>query len=299
MALIKCPDCGREVSDLAPACLGCGRPIAGTTLQPASPRPPPPPPQPVPSTSTTAPPAALTGVLRSNLADHQTVESPRKSAGFPTGFVLLGLLLLIAVIAAILLLTSGRSGPPQAANSSTAATSAPRPPLTAAPAAASVSRRSSGPAAPLPDVNGISCDALESTIFHIHVHLAIFVDGQEQAVPFGIGIGQPWQVEDTADGPFVTNGACFYWTHTHTEDGIVHIESPVRRRFTLGDFFAIWQVPLSPTQVGPAQGPVIAYVNGARDDTNPADIPLLSHERIQLDIGGDVPPYIFDFPPGD
>lgn len=28
MALIKCPDCGRDVSDSAPACLGCGRPRA-------------------------------------------------------------------------------------------------------------------------------------------------------------------------------------------------------------------------------------------------------------------------------
>lgn len=26
MALIKCPDCGRDVSDVAPSCLGCGRP---------------------------------------------------------------------------------------------------------------------------------------------------------------------------------------------------------------------------------------------------------------------------------
>ena len=28
MALIKCPDCGKEVSDVAPACPNCGRPIA-------------------------------------------------------------------------------------------------------------------------------------------------------------------------------------------------------------------------------------------------------------------------------
>jgi hypothetical protein len=160
-------------------------------------------------------------------------------------------------------------------------------------------RRSAGAAVPLPEVNGISCDALESTLLHIHVHLAIFVEGQEVAVPFGVGIGQPWLVEDSAQGPFVTDGACFYWLHTHTENGVVHIESPVNRTFTLGDFFAIWQVPLSATQVGRARGPVIAYVNGSRDDTNPADIPLLSHERIQLDVGGDVPPYIFEFPPGD
>ena len=37
MALIKCSECGREVSDKASACLGCGAPItaagAGTPIQ--------------------------------------------------------------------------------------------------------------------------------------------------------------------------------------------------------------------------------------------------------------------------
>jgi uncharacterized membrane protein YvbJ len=28
VALIPCPDCGKEVSDSAPSCPGCGRPIA-------------------------------------------------------------------------------------------------------------------------------------------------------------------------------------------------------------------------------------------------------------------------------
>ena len=27
MALVACPDCGRQMSDSAPACLGCGRPM--------------------------------------------------------------------------------------------------------------------------------------------------------------------------------------------------------------------------------------------------------------------------------
>jgi len=31
MALLSCPDCRREVSDLAPACPGCGRPINPST----------------------------------------------------------------------------------------------------------------------------------------------------------------------------------------------------------------------------------------------------------------------------
>ena len=34
MALINCPDCGKEVSDQAPACPGCGRPIASPPVQP-------------------------------------------------------------------------------------------------------------------------------------------------------------------------------------------------------------------------------------------------------------------------
>jgi hypothetical protein len=32
MALIDCPDCGRRVSDKAPACPACARPIAGEVL---------------------------------------------------------------------------------------------------------------------------------------------------------------------------------------------------------------------------------------------------------------------------
>ena len=34
MALVKCPDCGRDVSDQAPACVGCGRPMAAPTEPP-------------------------------------------------------------------------------------------------------------------------------------------------------------------------------------------------------------------------------------------------------------------------
>ncbi len=30
MPLINCPDCGKEISDIAPACPNCGRPIKKT-----------------------------------------------------------------------------------------------------------------------------------------------------------------------------------------------------------------------------------------------------------------------------
>jgi hypothetical protein len=234
-------------------------------------------------------------MLRSNLGDITMAPPPRQRSGLPVAVVLLVALLVVLVVGAVvLLLPASRPAPPRAA--SVAATSAPT--TTAVPGVANP-QRTSPVGVPLPTVNDISCDTLESTIFHIHVHLALFVDGQELPIPFGVGIGQPWEVSDSNEGPFVTNGSCFYWIHTHTEDGVLHIESPIRRTFTLGDFFGVWQQPLSPTQMGPVQGTIIAYVNGTKVDTNPAEIRLLSHERIQLDSGQDVPPYAFDFPPGD
>ncbi len=34
--LITCPDCARQVSDVAPICLGCGRPIAEANYSPVT-----------------------------------------------------------------------------------------------------------------------------------------------------------------------------------------------------------------------------------------------------------------------
>ncbi len=41
MALIECPDCQTAVSDLAPSCLKCGRPIAHPAAPSPLPQPPP------------------------------------------------------------------------------------------------------------------------------------------------------------------------------------------------------------------------------------------------------------------
>jgi hypothetical protein len=231
-------------------------------------------------------------ILKSNVDSAQPVAheaAPHRHVPV-LPLVLAGVLLFVLGVGAALLFTSMQARPQPA---SSTASSRPTAVLAPVPGTGTSSDGS------LPDINGISCDTLEATIVHVHVHLAIFVNGQEQQVPFGIGIGQPWQVSDSDEGPFVEDGSCFYWIHTHTQDGIVHIESPIRRRFTLGDFFAVWQMPLSANQVGPAQGPVILYVNGQKSTINPPDVPLLSHARIQLDVGSDVPPYQFDFPDGD
>lgn len=148
-------------------------------------------------------------------------------------------------------------------------------------------------------VDGISCNTSEQLVFHVHTHLTIFVDGQARQIPYGIGIVPPRTVQQTPQGPFVTAGRCFYWLHTHTEDGIIHIESPVQRSYTLGDFFAIWGQPLGPDQVGPVTGKVTAFYDGKVYLGDPADIPIGDHVQIQLDVGRPlVAPETIRFPPG-
>lgn len=148
-------------------------------------------------------------------------------------------------------------------------------------------------------VNGIQCQATEQALFHIHSHLAVFVDGRQRLVPEGIGIPPPRTEQRTPAGPFMVGGSCLYWLHSHTRDGIIHVESPLQRNYTLGDYFAIWGQPLGPRQVGPARGPVTAYLNGRRVLGNPASIPLKGHAVIQLDVGSPaVRPAPFTFPAG-
>jgi hypothetical protein len=133
-------------------------------------------------------------------------------------------------------------------------------------------------------IDGISCQTSEQTVFHIHTHLTIFVNGKQRQVPAAIGI--PGAVaQQTNAGPFVDSGTCFYWLHTHAADGIIHIESPVERTYTLGEFFDEWGQPLGPGQAGPAKGKVTVLVNGQVFKGNPRAVPLGSHENLQLDVG--------------
>jgi hypothetical protein len=134
-------------------------------------------------------------------------------------------------------------------------------------------------------VDGVSCGASEQVAFHVHTHLTIFVNGVQRQIPYGIGIVPPRQVQTSATGPFVVSGSCFYWLHTHAADGIIHIESPVVRTYTLGDFFDIWGQPIGPDQVGPAKGKVTAFYNGKKYIGNPGDMPIGDHVQIQLDVG--------------
>jgi hypothetical protein len=143
-------------------------------------------------------------------------------------------------------------------------------------------------------VDGIACQASEQVDYHIHSHLAIYASGARREVPAGIGIPGPQQ----AVGSFVEGGKCLYWLHTHDATGVIHVESPVQRVYTLGQFFDIWGQPLSTTQVGRATGKVTAFIDGKRYSGDPRSIKLTPHALIQLDVGSVVPPQPFTFPAG-
>ena len=59
-------------------------------------------------------------------------------------------------------------------------------------------------------VDGIRCDQMEGSVFHIHQHLALYDHGKPVAVPSDVG------------RPLV--GGCLYWLHTHSPDGIIQYQ---------------------------------------------------------------------------
>jgi len=137
-------------------------------------------------------------------------------------------------------------------------------------------------------VNGIQCGSKEQLAYHIHAHLTVFDNGQARSIPGGIGIPGS-QVVQTTEGPVASGGQCIYWLHTHAPDGVIHVESPTQRIYTLGDFFNEWHQPLSANQVGDVKGKISAIVDGKPWTKSIRAIPLDPHQVIQLDVGSPVP----------
>jgi hypothetical protein len=122
---------------------------------------------------------------------------------------------------------------------------------------------------------GLRADAFEGTALHFHQHLDVFVDGRRVTVPAGIGI-------DPA-GAFISP------LHTHDTSGVIHVESPTVRPFTLAEFFGVWGVPLRSGRLGgyaAGDGRALrAYVNGRRVEGDPGRIVLTPHQELVIAFG--------------
>ncbi len=101
----------------------------------------------------------------------------------------------------------------------------------------------------------LTCTTDMATEFHIHPELHIFVDGEEIKVPNETGIRPD----------------CMYSIHTHKDWPKLHVEAPVQKDFTLGDFFAVWDKDFSATKLlentVSESTEILVTVNGAQVDT--------------------------------
>ena len=133
---------------------------------------------------------------------------------------------------------------------------------------------------------------MEGTAVHIHQHLDLYVDGRKVLVPAGIGI-------DPAVG--------YAPLHTHDPSGVIHVESPTVRTYTLGEFFAVWGVRITPSCLGGycAGGgrQLRLFVDGRADRGDPTTLALEPHQELVVAFGtaAQLPspiPSTYQFPPG-
>ena len=127
-------------------------------------------------------------------------------------------------------------------------------------------------------IDGVNCDPTEAVTYHIHAHLDMIVDNKFVTIPQGIGI-KP--------------NECLYWLHTHTPDGIIHIESPTARIFTLGQIIHVWDATpgISTTfeKLTNNDANLKVFVNGNEVKESFDKIALSAHDEIVI-ISGAVPP---------
>ena len=139
-------------------------------------------------------------------------------------------------------------------------------------------------------VDGIECLPTEATVFHVHAHLDLIVNSKSVTIPAGIGI--------------IPN-QCFYWLHTHTPDGIIHIEAPQQRNFTIGQFVKVWDntpgiSPPTFEDLTLNDNNLKIFVNGNEVNGTLDNMQLSAHDEIVI-ISGNVPPTIpsyYQFSPG-
>ena len=132
-------------------------------------------------------------------------------------------------------------------------------------------------------VDGVNC--LVNETYHIHTQLTIIRDGELLAIPPNIGLQ-----------------GCAYELHTHDRSGVLHVETNMAKRFTLGQFFSVWGQPLNATNIAGLGVPKLAvYIrDGATLSPYSGDIraiELQPHRVIYLVIGNSpasLPDYRWD-----
>jgi hypothetical protein len=128
-------------------------------------------------------------------------------------------------------------------------------------------------------IDGVDCNPTEGAAEHVHSQLLLYDRGKRLTVPASIGMSE--------------TAGCLYWIHTHDSNGYIHIEAPVIKNYTLGQFFDIWGRELSWTRaaglVAPHGNRLSIWIDGKSwHGSDPRTIVLRDHESIVIQNG---PPF--------
>ena len=126
--------------------------------------------------------------------------------------------------------------------------------------------------------------------YHVHAVARLYVNGRQVEVPARIGIDP--------EGRFLAP------LHTHDTSGVIHMEASQAYPFTLGQFFTIWGVKFTSTQLGAyvadAANVLSVYVNGTHV-SDPVGYVMKPHDHILVGYGkpGSFPTsFNYTFPEG-
>jgi hypothetical protein len=129
------------------------------------------------------------------------------------------------------------------------------------------------------DAIGLPALSQEALAFHIHMLLQVYVNGETTPVPQGVGINNVGPPSDQ----FITV------LHTHDATGVIHVESPTQTNYTLGEFFNVWGVPFSASQLGAysnsGDNQIRVFLNGRPYAGDPTGLVLKQHEDIVVTYG--------------
>jgi hypothetical protein len=226
--------------------------------------------------TTRRPPKAEIKRARAEAARAALARAERRARNIRIGAWSAAGVAVIAILVVIITMISRPGTPESAGATPTGAASTP--------AVGTIGRTTNPPWAAPADASaavtaaGISMLGAEGNAVHIHTHLDVIANGAPVTVPADIGVDEAHEKISPL--------------HSHDTTGVIHIESPTKpATFTLGQFFAEWQVSLGADHIGGLVADDIhhlkTYINGKLYAGNPAEIVLAAHDEIAIVYGSD------------
>lgn len=134
-------------------------------------------------------------------------------------------------------------------------------------------------------ISGINCVITNPPpAYHVHAHLSLFVNGEQIAIPAGLGVVNPVYANGYVNFDLTK---CFYEIHTHDATGVIHLHANAgaNRPLTLGQVFDVWGQTLSRDDVAGQRGTVTVFVDQARYDGDIRSIVLNANTLVSLQVG--------------